>query len=464
MKIKIFYLIIFFFPVSLFASTSLPQFFSDGMVLQQNSDVAIWGKDKPGQLVKLSTQWNENVTALTGEDGKWKMKVLTPKAGGPFTLKIEGSTKVILQNVMIGEVWVCSGQSNMAMTLRGLINQPVENSNDVIIDSSNPSIRMFTLEKNASLNPVDEVNGTWQEADISTTGDFSAVAYFYGKKLQEVLNVPVGVIVSAWGGSTIESWMDLNTAKSFDEIKIPEKLPETYQHRTATLLFNGMISPLIGYTIKGCIWYQGENNVRDAVAYKNFFPALITNWRKKWELGNFPFYFVQIAPFDYGENNAAFLRETQLKTMLSVDNTGMAVTLDIGNCKGIHPNQKKQVGNRLAYWAITKTYNLSGIDFSGPVYKSLKKSDNKLILDFYYTANGLVNKDNKTTDFQIAGIDKIFYPAKVQINRDKTITIWSDKVKTPVSARYSFNNCAEGTLYNTAGLPASSFRTDDWDK
>jgi sialate O-acetylesterase len=246
---------------------------------------------------------------------------------------------------------------------------------------------------------------------------------------------------------------------------IPDKLPDSLPNRTATILYNSMLHPYIGYTIKGVLWYQGEANRENADEYHALFTSMINSWRTKWQQGDFPFYFVQIAPFEPGKVNAAFLREAQLQTMLSVKNTGMAVTMDIGERSLIHPAQKEQVGNRLAYWALTKDYNVKGIAFSGPVYKQLEKTANgRLMLTFDYCDQGLTSFGKPLTDFEIAGEDKLFYPAQAMIRNDKNgaIVVWNDTVKNPVSIRYAFKNWAEGSLFNTQGLPASSFRTDNW--
>jgi sialate O-acetylesterase len=457
---------LFFFVTTVsLAQTRLPAMFGDNMVLQQQQLVAVWGQDDPGKKIDVTGSWGQSAGTVTDVKGYWKLKLQTPVAGGPYTVKIKGSKEIILQNVLIGEVWFCSGQSNMEMPVKGYNNQPVIGSNETILNSANDNIRFLNTPRAVSITPLYDVKGEWKTAGPATTGNFSATAYYFAKKIQSVLGVPVGIIQSAWGASTIESWMDQQSLLEFKNKVIPDKLPDSLPNRTATILYNSMLHPYIGYTIKGVLWYQGEANRENADEYHALFTSMINSWRTKWQQGDFPFYFVQIAPFEPGKVNAAFLREAQLQTMLSVKNTGMAVTMDIGERSLIHPAQKEQVGNRLAYWALTKDYNVKGIAFSGPVYKQLEKTANgRLMLTFDYCDQGLTSFGKPLTDFEIAGEDKLFYPAQAMIRNDKNgaIVVWNDTVKNPVSIRYAFKNWAEGSLFNTQGLPASSFRTDNW--
>ena len=465
MKIKLYLLIPFYIGLSggtfLFGQTTLPAFFSDGMVLQQKEEAPLWGKDKPGTQVNITTSWGENGSAKTNKEGRWTVKIKTPGAGGPFTLTVKGTTNLTLQDVMIGEVWVCSGQSNMQMDMKGLNNQPINHGNEEIIFSNNKNIRVFDTKRVPSLTPLDDVEGKWLSSEPATTANFSAVAYFYGKVLNKVLDVPVGLIVTCWGGSTAETWIDEHALAPFKTIEIPTEIPEKVVQQSPTLLYNAMIHPFIPYKIKGVIWYQGESNSWRAEEYKKLFPVLISDWRSHWKQGDFPFYFVQIAPWDYKTVNSAYLREAQLYTMQQVGNTGMAVTMDIGDCDNIHPPEKRKVGERLAYWALAKTYGVEGFEYSGPLYKDIKKTDDgKIIVSFDHAGIGLTSNGKALAGFTIAGKDNIFVPAEAMINPDKTVTVWSAEVKSPEHVRYAFDNCTTGTLFNMAGLPASSFRTD----
>ncbi len=447
------------------AQTRLPALFSDNMVLQQQQLVTVWGTDNPRTKISVYGSWGKKSVVTSDNSGHWKLKLQTPAAGGPYNLVIKGSQDVTLKNVLIGEVWLCSGQSNMEMPVKGYSNQPVIGSNETILNSSNDNIRFLNTPRSVSLTLLYDVKGEWKAASPATTADFSATAYYFARKLQSVLGVPVGIIQTAWGASTIESWMDKQTLSGFGNKQVPGRLPDSFPNRTPTIMYNSMLHPYVGYTIKGVLWYQGESNRENANEYQALFTSMINAWRKQWQQDDFPFYFVQIAPFEPGKVNAAFLREAQLKTMRTVKNTGMVVTMDIGERTVIHPTQKEPVGSRLAYWALVKDYNFPNIAFSGPVYREMRQTGNgKVLLTFDYSEQGLTSFGNPLENFEIAGEDKVFYPAEAMIHKDKSgsVVVWSDAVKNPISVRYAFKSWADGSLFNTQGLPASSFRTDNW--
>lgn len=442
----------------------LPDFFSNGMVLQQQTAAPIWGTDKPFTKVKVKASWGQQISTSADEKGHWKVALPTPAAGGPFTLAIAGSNKIELQDVLIGEVWLCSGQSNMQMPVKGNVNQPVIGSNEAILNSTNARIREFNTGRAFSLQPQYNAKGSWKAARPANTPNFSATAYFFAKKINAVLNVPVGIIHTSWGASTIESWMDSVTLSAFPQVTIPKQLPEKNPNQTPMLLYNGMIHPFVGYGMKGVLWYQGESNRENAKDYTALFTAMIGAWRQQWQQGDFPFYFVQIAPFEPGVVNAAHLRQAQLQTMLQVKNTGMAVTLDIGEKNMIHPAEKETVGVRLAYWALAKNYGFSNIAYSGPIFKQiLTKANGKLLLQFDYAENGLASFGKPLQGFEVAGDDGQFYLAKAQIVTDKAgqLSVWSEQVPNPTQVRYAYSNWVEASLFNTAGLPASSFTSAD---
>ncbi|OAQ40702.1 hypothetical protein A5893_07105 [Pedobacter psychrophilus] len=448
----------------LMAQTKLASLFDDHMVLQRNAQIAIFGFDKPNAKVTITTTWGAKAMATTNADGKWKTTLVTNKEGGPYQIKVTGSSTVNINDVLLGEVWLCSGQSNMEMPVKGFRGQPIEYSNQLILKSKNNQIRLFDVANKISKTPLDSCKGKWLNASPETTPNFSAVAYIFGKILHENLNVPIGLVTSEWGGTVAQAWTDNQTLKDgFSEIKLPVDTTKNVNQNTPTVLFNGMINPLIPFTFKGVIWYQGEGNRNNALQYSKLFPALINSWRAKFIQENMPFYFVQIAPYSYNNiGNSAFLREAQLKTMQIVKNTGMVSLLDIGANNFIHPPKKIEVSERLALWALAKDYGFKGITYRGPVYKSMQVVKNKAIITFDYAEMGLSSFSQELTDFEIAGVDKKFYPAKAVLPNG-VLELTADEVPNPVAVRYGWKNYVKGSLFNTAGLPASSFRTDDWD-
>lgn len=449
-------------PFISFSQTILPSFFADHMVLQQNEEVAIWGWDEPGKKIIVEGSWDQQTNVRTDDSGKWQTSIKTPTAGGPYTLSISGSEDITFDDVMIGEVWICSGQSNMQMTLKGYTNQPIFESGEAILRANQSDIRMYTATRNASAEPISEMEGSWEVSSTATAPGFSAAAYFFGRYLEDVLEVPVGLIVTSWGGSKVEAWMDETSLRSSGVTEFPDEVPEDRPHQTPTLLYNAMINPLVPFNAKGFLWYQGESNVGNAEDYTELFSNMITLWRKDFKNSEMPFYFVEIAPYNYGGRNSAYLREAQLNTMKNLSNAGMAGTMDIGNCTNIHPGDKKNVGRRLALWALSQTYGLEGFEYSGPVYKSMEKSDdNKIKLSFDHAENGFSTFGQPLKGFEIAGEDGNFVEAETSFNRgEKTISVWSSQVSSPQVVRYGFSNCPEANLYNMEKLPAPSFRTD----
>lgn len=448
------------------AQVTLPSIFSDNMVLQQKSTVQIWGTASGDNQVKLTTSWNKrSYKATAGPDGKWRLLIETPLAGGPFTLTIQQKNKIVLNNILIGEVWLCSGQSNMDMPVKGYLNSPVLGANDLLMNARNPQIRLFRIGKHTSAVPVSDVKGNWTEADISSVNEFSAVGYQFAKYLQNHLGVPIGIIQSTWGGSPIEAWMD---KAALDEGLITglagNKAISKAVHQTPSNLFNGMIAPIVGFGIKGVLWYQGEQNRHNYASYSTLQPAMVNSWRKHWGMGNWPFYYVQIAPMHYAESQSSMiprLREVQLQAMDIIPQSGMVVSIDAGQERNIHPADKTIISKRLVYWALANVYQKSGIAFRGPEYESMKISADTVELQFKNAPFGLSTFGKKLTQFELSGADRKFYPADAMIKGRKVIVI-SKYVKEPVALRYAFKDWAVGELYNTAGIPVSSFRTDNW--
>lgn len=448
--------------------------FSDDMILQRESQVPIWGLASPNEKVTILSSWN-NRTASTKADnqGNWIVKIETPLAGGPYEINISSGDSVLnYSNVLIGEVWIASGQSNMQMALYGGGKEPVFGSIDMIAQANNSNIRLFTVRHRSSETPKKDLNGKWLVSSPSNVSGFSAVAYSFANYLNKVLDIPIGIIHSSWGGSPAEAWTDQKTLNNiFEKSEIRNRHKDKAIHHNPSGLFNAMINPLIPFKIRGAIWYQGESNVGRANNYTKLMNNMIDGWRSQWNQGSFPFYFVQIAPNGAGGNtnktSQAFLREAQLMTMLQTENTGMVVTLDIGSEYTVHPPEKILVGKRLAYWALVKDYKLGGISFSGPVYKSLDIKGNKVIVNFDYAQNGITSYNKPIVGFEIAGSNKVFYKANAKVirgygsNRSK-LEVSSDSVKNPEAVRYGWKNYLEGNLYNSQGLPASSFRSDNW--
>ncbi|MDB5111647.1 MAG: sialate O-acetylesterase [Mucilaginibacter sp.] len=436
------------------------------MVLQQNTQVPLWGKAKANAKITVITSWNHKLyTVWAKKDSSWRVLVQTPKAGGPYQISLNDGETLLLKNILIGEVWVCSGQSNMEMPVKGFGNQPILNSSDILMDAENSSIRLFRLERALTRSPQSDCKATpWEEANAQSVKDFSAVGYMYAKLLQEKLKVPVGVIMSVWGGTMIEAWMDQSSLKEFPEIKIAADTAKINKN-DPTVLFNAMINPFVGYGIKGVIWYQGEQNRINYQLYDKLMAAMVKEWRKIWQMGEWPFYYVQIAPYTYTlkdkQGLAAYLREAQQKALGEIPNSGMVVTMDVGSEKAIHPPDKLPVSKRLAYWALANTYGKKGLNFQSPVYKSMKITGNSAYISFNYTPNGLTSFGKELLAFEIAGDDKVFYPAKARISGNG-IMVESDKIKVPVAVRYAFKDWVTGDVYNTEGLPVAPFRTDSW--
>ena len=451
------------------AAVKLPSLIGNNMVLQQNSLISVWGWADAGETVSIEASWLSSPSVTkTLIDGTWKTTIKTPSAGGPYKMTVTGRDYTItIDNVMIGEVWVCSGQSNMDFTLRGLGGWQFYKPEirDEVAKGTFSSVRIFTVQKDTSAVPLTNCKGNWLLADTNTANDFSATAWFFGTELNRQLGVPVGLIATAWGGTPAEVWTPVESIKNEPDLGfyLNHWNGAPWWPGAPGVLFNAMINPLINYTIKGAIWYQGESNRKDANLYPLLMNTMISSWRKAWGLGDFPFYYVQIAPFTYNEPfTGALLREAQTKS-LSFPNTGMAVTMDlVDNIADIHPKNKLDVGKRLSYWALNKTYGKSEVVYSGPLYKEIKISGNVITLQFDHADNGLKITKTAINNFNIAGADRIFYPATVKI-QGNTLQVSSPKVKQPLAVRYAFTNTSEATFFNGVGLPSPSFRTDSWD-
>ncbi|MGC8669464.1 MAG: sialate O-acetylesterase [Chthonomonadales bacterium] len=456
----------------------LSPLFTDNMVLQRGMRDPVWGWTTPGATVTVEVA-GKRATAVADASGKWMARIGPFSAGGPFTLNVKGPEQRTLHNVMVGDVWLCSGQSNMQM---GIAN--VNNAAEEIAHADYPSIRLFTVPMEVAYAPRSTVSGAWQVCTPQTIsqdgwGGFSAVAYFFGRALHQTLKVPIGLIHSSWGGTIAEAWTSAEALQKLPDFA--QRLEQVERIRAAgeaslpanqrrnpnvcTVLYNAMIAPLIPFGMKGVIWYQGESNAGRAYQYRTLLPALIQDWRTRWNEGPFPFLIVQLANFlpvkpQPGEDEWAELREAQLLTAEHVPNCGLAVTIDIGDAADIHPKNKQEVGRRLALAALAIAYKRH-LEYSGPIYKSYKREDSAIRLFFTHVDGGLVAHGDTLQGFAIAGSDRKFVWADARIEGD-TVVVSSQAVPDPVAVRYGWAINPVVNLYNREGLPASPFRTDDW--
>jgi sialate O-acetylesterase len=492
------FLIILSLQFSIKAQVKLPALVSDNMVLQQNAKVNLWGWASPNEKINIQLGWqNSSVEVMADSAGNWKVAVDTPQGSEKaYSIAINATNKIVLNNILIGEVWICSGQSNMYFPVgkeEGTWKTGVKNYEEEIVNANYPNIRLFTVLTNASPKPLDDVTGNWAACSPNTIKTFSAVAYFFGRDLYQNLKIPIGLISTSWGGTKAEAWTSQNVLENnayfltileedakneklyqeklesyylnlrkekmvSDSLKTELKKPKKEANKTSYVLYNAMLHPLINYTMKGVIWYQGESNAEKPFLYRSLFPAMVKNWRSDWNQGDFPFYYVQIAPHK-GQN--AQIREAQLLSLKNIPNSGMVVTTDVGNATNIHPIDKQTVGYRLALIARAKTYGENKLVYSGPMYNHLKIKKNNIQLFFDDVDSGFKKPAEDLKEFEIAGEDKIFYSAVAKIN-GKTILVSSEKVKNPVAVRFAWKPVPEPNLFNAENLPASPFRTDDW--
>lgn len=449
---------------NLSAEIKLPAFFSSEMVLQQQTTAKIWGKAEPNKRVSLFTSWNlKRYRTTADQNGDWNLAFTTTKAGGPYTMIISDGKAVTLNNILLGEVWLCSGQSNMEMPMKGFQGQPTEGSNMDILRSANSQIRLFTVKREANVSPQTDVTGRWEEALPISVRDFSATAYYFGRLLQESLNVPVGLIASSWGGSSIEAWMTKDMLAEFPEAVIPKTKEDIKTpNQTPSVLYQAMIHPLVGMPIKGVIWYQGESNRNRYQSYAAMFKSMSEGWRKAWnQPETIPFYFCQIAPYGYKDGaNTGLIREAQANAAKEPF-TGMAVLMDVGEEKCIHPAKKREAGERLALLALNKTYGNTGIACESPTFKDIEIKNGAITVNFDGAPLGLFAKNGESKLFVVAGEDQVFYPAQAVVNRNHVV-VKCNEVSNPVAVRYAFENFLVGDLFSTEGLPISSFRSDNW--
>ena len=491
------------------AEVKLPALFTDHMVLQRDQENPVWGWAKPGEDVTVVI--GEQTHRVTADaDGRWRVKLQPMKAGGPHELSISGADNRprTLKDVLVGEVWVCSGQSNMGWTVGQSKDADLE-----IRTANYPNIRLISVPNLGTQEPQRDFQGKWEVCSPKSVPGFSGVGYFFGRQLYQNLNVPIGLIDNAWGGSSCEAWVSRDRLESDDRyaelLARWKQTEETYSHEKALAnhqkqleawmararqarqdgkpvpprprapqnplvgqhrpanLYNGCLKPIIGYGIRGAIWYQGESNAGRAYQYRHLFPLMIQEWREEWGQGDFPFYWVQLADFmaesqEPEESAWAELREAQTMTMEKLPNTGQAVIIDIGEGDDIHPKNKQDVANRLARWALAKDYGID-IVYRSPEFQSAETNAGKMTVTFDHVGGGLTTIDvREPIGFAVAGDDKKFHWAQARIVGKDKIEVWSEAVKNPVAVRYAWTNNPVANVTNAEGLPATPFRSDDW--
>ena len=493
------------------ANVRLPSVIGEGMVLQRDMPVPIWGWAEPGEEIAVKLADHE-VQGKADETGKWSVKLPAMPAGGPYEMAVTDKSKnpIRLSNIMIGEVWICSGQSNMEMGIACVLNAEQE-----IAAARYPNIRLLFVPKRPAGNPEADFEGKWEICrpeimGYGGWGGFSAVAYFFARELHQKLKVPIGVIDTSWGGTRIEPWtpqvgfsgipalvdvvreieaegvkyheLQAQTLKEYEKwipqartsLEARKPIPAApawpphhplQSHQRPTGLYNGMIHPLVPFAIRGAIWYQGESNHQDGMRYHEMMKALIGGWRQVWGQGDFPFYYVQLAPYSqtplYSDDQLPKIWEAQTAS-LSIPNTGMAVTTDITDLNDIHPKNKQDVGKRLALWALARDYGFKDIVYSGPLYKSMSVEGNKIRIQFDHVGSGLASRDGKPLSwFEIASQDRKFVKAMAEIDNN-SLVVSGEGISEPAAVRFAWSYNAEPNLMNKEGLPASSFRTDRW--
>ena len=461
------------------ADVSLPHVFGDNMVLQRGQPVPMWGWAEPGEKVTLEFA-SQHKTATTDRTGKWEIRLHALKASSqPAELKISGANQLTLTNILVGEVWLCSGQSNMEKPIGTRPGQkPTQNYLQELADGNQPQIRLFCVKPVKSDEPLKEVKTIWHVCSSNSLEEtkFSAVAYFFAREIQKELNVPIGLVESSWGGTRIEPWTPPVGFESVPAVRdLQFYTPPTNKpaNTRPMVIYNAMIAPLVPFAVRGALWYQGESNLMDdhpdGEVYVSKMEALISGWRKLWAQQHFPFYYVEIAPFHYFHSTKprvpyadALPEFWEAQThALRIPDTGMAVITDlVDNLNDIHPTRKKEVGQRLALLALSKTYGEHQVVCEGPSFKSVKFGQGRAVVSFSHADGGLVAKGgNALTWFTIAGADRKFVEAEAKIDGSKVI-VSAAGVSEPKAVRFAWSEAAQPNLFNAAGLPANPFRTD----
>lgn len=455
------------------AKVVLPKVLGSNMVLQQNADVNLWGKADADAKVTVKVSWDKaKIKTQADENGNWAVKVATPAGSfDKYTISISDGEEIVLENVMIGDVWITSGQSNMEMPVRGWDRQPVENAKDYILSATKyaDKIRMFTVKRARSYN-VDKEDcegGEWLCAAPNSVAEMSAVAYLFAYNLVGKVDFPIGIITSNWGGTRIESWMPM---KALEDILTKEQIE--HKHNVHSIkpseLYCAMIAPIRKYNARGFLWYQGCSNLGDIDHYDIMQARMVQQWREDWgdKENKMPFYFTMIAPHSYGNSRAIaypLFVECQLRALEAIPNCAMVATTDTGEEVCIHPAKKNEVGERMAAFAMRDLYGQGGVDIVAPTYESMRVDKNTAIVTLKNVGVGIQPGYGKwVKGFEVAGADKVFHPANAHVSGHRELRVWSDKVQEPVAVRYAFRNYIPCDLTNIIGIPVPPFRTDNW--
>lgn len=489
------------------AQVRLPGIIGSNMVLQQKSQVPIWGWTTPGNTVRVTPSWDhrplsdsfpdpihdnphsgtspggshihsrnennerrdrqelrKNYTTTADRKGYWRVNIPTPAAGGPYSMLLDDGQPLELTNILIGEVWICSGQSNMEISMKGFSNMPILNANDILAHASNPELRLYHVPRKLSEKPQYNSEANWEVSAPGTAASFSAVGFQFASMLQQILHVPVGIIESSYGGSTIQAWLDQKTNRTSKAAR--SEAEKKLNRHSPGALYNGMLCPIQGFASKGVLWYQGESNWKEPATYSDYFKSLVTQWRRDWHDDHLPFYYVQIAPYAYhpAADSVPILRAAQAVAEKEIPYTGMVVSVDVGEREVIHPADKTTIAKRLLYWALGDGYHMEGIDYRSPGYQSLRVDKDTVFVHFSDARRGLTSYGKPVLSLEIAGSDRVFYPADSRISDEEkgTLKVFCENVARPVAVRYAFHAAAPGNLYSTQGLPVAPFRTDDW--
>lgn len=466
-------MLMFFFWGSNKVTIKLPEAISDNMVVQQNTDVKLWGTSSNHKKdISVNASWTKDTYEVTPEkDGSWMVSIPTGNASfEPQTITFKsGKSEEKISNVLVGEVWFCSGQSNMEMNFKGFRNQPIEGADEVLKTAdANSGIRMLRVRRNTPDTPTTQGNGKWDLSTPKNVKYFSATAYFFAMKLKEELNVPIGIINSSYGGSSIESWMKRDLVATYSDIDLSHRVPDSLIWQRPTVMYNGMLKPYVNYTINGFLWYQGEGSMNRAATYEQKLHGLSSLWREEWGLGKLPFYIVEITPYNYSHpTDAAKIRFAQFKASQNIENSGLVCTNDLvleHEENVAHPQKKQPIGERLANLALSKTYGIDSIQAESPYIDSFVVQNDTVIVRIENTYGEILDQP-EFIGFELAGEDNLYYPAVGVLGEDKlSVNVTSLDVLNPVHIRYCFQSLLIGNVKNSVGLPMTCFRSDDFSR